>query len=147
MTRLTAPAFDPRSGTALVIGAPPTPRPDRDLTASDRATVIRAESDRVEVEVALAGAALLVLRDAHYPGWRARVGPDEREIFAAFGGLRAVALPPGTHRVVFTYEPLSLRLGALVSGVSLLILLWLGARPWFRRRRTTGSNLPPREKS
>ena len=37
--------------------------------------------------------------------------------------LRGTSLPPGRHRVEFRYEPLSFRLGAIVSLIALLGLI------------------------
>jgi hypothetical protein len=47
----------------------------------------------------------LILADLHYPGWRAEVDSASTSILRAEGIFRAIALPPGSHRVHFTYGP------------------------------------------
>ena len=44
--------------------------------------------------------------------------------------FRGVELRPGTHRVVFTYEPTAFRVGAGISLVTLLLFVGLCARAW-----------------
>jgi hypothetical protein len=64
--------------------------------------------------------ALLVMSDAHYPGWVASVNGRRRvPIHRANYALRAVPVPAGTHLVRFEYRPLSLRVGATLSAVTL----------------------------
>ena len=54
------------------------------------------------------------------------------EILLADGVFRAVALTSGPHRVVFRYQPLSVQIGAALSGLALLavaVLALLRGRP------------------
>lgn len=76
-------------------------------------------------------AGLLVLADAFYPGWSAEVDGRSAPILRADGLFRAVALAPGSHRVVFRYRPLSVFVGAGLSAVALLavLLVALSSRP------------------
>ena len=49
----------------------------------------------------------------------------------AAGDSSAVALPAGTHKIVFRYRPLAFYAGAAISGAALLLmlLLWHGGEP------------------
>ena len=66
---------------------------------------------------------LLVLTDVHFPGWKAtvdgRTAPIERVDYL----LRGVVVPPGAHRVEFTYEPTSFRAGWIISLLAALAVL------------------------
>ena len=73
-------------------------------------------------------AGLLVLADLFYPGWTAEVDGRPAEILMADGVFRAVALPQGTHRVVFRYQPLSVKIGAALSALALLAVAVLAGR-------------------
>lgn len=77
--------------------------------------------ERVAVEVTSRGG-FLVLADLFYPGWEARVDGRPTQLFRADGLFRAVAVPPGSHQVLFRYRPLSFYAGAAVSLATLLLL-------------------------
>ena len=77
----------------------------------------------------------LVLRDACYPGWVARVDGAAAPIACFEGLFRAVELGPGARGVVFAYEPASVRLGLLLSGLGLG--LWGALAAWSGRVRRT----------
>ena len=83
----------------------------------------RYEGERVSVSTQASKATVLVLSDLHYPGWKARVDGRDAEIERVDYMLRGVALGPGEHRVDFRYEPLSWRIGWIVSLVALAGLL------------------------
>ena len=51
----------------------------------------------------------------------------------------AVKLPPGEHTVVFTYRPLSVRVGGLVTAISLAVLIALGGLVIGGRRGGNGA--------
>ncbi|MFZ5845372.1 MAG: YfhO family protein [Patescibacteria group bacterium] len=67
----------------------------------------------------------LVLTDTYYPGWQAYLDGQPTKILPANLAQRAVIVPPGSHVVVFRYEPESLRYGAIISGLSLLVIIFL----------------------
>jgi hypothetical protein len=98
----------------------PEPRP---LAGTKRPFVIAriAEDhpERVVADINSGGAGILVLADLDYPGWKAAVDGHPAPILTADGCLRAVALPAGSHRVVFRYRPVSLYAGAILSLLAL----------------------------
>ena len=65
----------------------------------------------------------LVLADTYYPGWRVFVDGVEGRIYRADYVLRAVPLATGSHQVEFVYEPMSFKVGATISGITLLLVL------------------------
>lgn len=64
----------------------------------------------------------LVLNDSFYPGWQASVDGEPSAIFRANGLVRAVAVPAGSHTVEFVYDPMSVKIGALVSLMTLVVV-------------------------
>jgi len=68
---------------------------------------------------------MLVLTDNYYPGWKAYVDGKPTQIYRANYTFRAVAIPKGTHNVIFRYEPQSVKKGLLISVLSLVLLLIL----------------------
>ena len=65
-------------------------------------------------------------------GFSATVDGTETEIEKVDGGLMAVFVPAGKHRIEFTYYPRGLREGKIVSAVAAILLavrfLWIKAR-------------------
>ena len=97
------------------------------------ARVMEDAPDRVRIETTADGWAWLVLLDNDFPGWKALLdGKEPLSIHRAYGTFRAVALPPGSHHVTFTYRPRSWTLGLLsaLAGLALLIAIsvWLSSR-------------------
>ena len=86
------------------------------------AQVTHYAPERVEIEVTAGAPGYLVLTDAWYPGWEATVDGERVPVYRADLLFRAVALDAGNHRIVFTFRPMSLRVGAGVSLVGLVAL-------------------------
>ncbi|MFN3929894.1 MAG: YfhO family protein [Thermoflexus sp.] len=72
--------------------------------------------------VRLAQPGLLLTRDPWYPGWEVWVNGRPAPLVQADVVLMAVPLPAGESEVVFRYRPWSFYVGALISGITLLIV-------------------------
>ena len=86
---------------------------------------------RIVLLVNAPAAGWLVLADAFYPGWEAYVDGQPTPIYAADRLFRAVAVPPGQHEVTIHFRPRSLRLGAALAAVGVVLAaaaLWLAGR-------------------
>lgn len=64
----------------------------------------------------------LVVADQYYPGWHASLDGLDKPILRANYIQRAIALPAGKHKVVFSYKPESYRIGLLISSIALGLL-------------------------
>ncbi len=109
------------------------------------ATIYRYEPNKVDMVVDHGPAGYLVLADVWYPGWTCTVARQERPIYRANFLFRAVEVPAGKCRVVFTFAPGSYRMGRMISCGALallLVLLVLGGikMAW---RRYGGPSPPP----
>ncbi len=93
---------------------------------SKEAEIIKDGNTEIGIKVDSSSQGILVLADSYYPGWKAYLNGNETEIFAANLNQRAIVVPAGRSEVVFKYEPESLRIGKLVTGVTLVILLLIG---------------------
>jgi hypothetical protein len=106
------------------------------------ATVVRYAGEEVVVDVAAVQPSWLFLADTHDPWWRAYVDGAPQPLRLANGMFRAVAVPEGRHQVAFRYEPLPLRLGALITVVTGTLVLAASAGALWgaaRRRRHSGA--------
>jgi uncharacterized membrane protein YfhO len=89
---------------------------------------------RIEIDVDSPLPGMLILADAFYPGWRATVDGAEAPIFPVDGLFRGVPVKEGKQRVVFRYNPFSVKLGAWISGATFLFVL-IEVRHVLRQRR------------
>jgi hypothetical protein len=105
----------------VVEGAPgPAAGPSRKATA---ARIVGRTDTSVTIDATARAPGRLVLLDTYYPGWRAEVDGKAVPIAATNVAFRSVPIPAGRHRVTFTYHPASVRTGAIVSLVALVVLL------------------------
>jgi hypothetical protein len=75
--------------------------------------------NRVTVDVEASKRSVLVMADAFFPGWQARIDNEPIEIFPAYHFFRGIVVPEGKHTVKFVYRPASFRIGAIISVVAL----------------------------
>jgi hypothetical protein len=123
-------------------GADPVPLPDPAPGAPppDPAATrfLRDDPEVVEIETAGAAAGLVVLSDAHAPGWRAFVDGAPTDILSADYVGRAVPVPAGRSVVRFEYTHPLLDRGLLISLTTAgLLVLGFGVGVGLRRRRRT----------
>ncbi|MCS7055809.1 MAG: hypothetical protein NZM18_06500 [Thermoflexales bacterium] len=85
----------------------------------------------------------LILRDACFPGWIARVDGIETPIACADVLFRAITVPVGAREVTFSYGPQSLRLGLILTLVGAVTWLALIARSLFARIRAMVKHAHP----
>jgi len=110
----------------------PTPA---DAPQGERVAVRSHEPTRVVIEAAVQQPGVLVVADVFYPGWQARVDGQRVEILRANRMMRGIGLLPGRHVVEFVYDPMSFRIGLMVSLVSLGAVALMGVVLVLRRRR------------
>ena len=102
--------------------------------AGESAQVVEAESgpQRVVLDVALARPGLVILADVYYPGWKLTIDDHPTPILRANRLMRGAPVREGTHRLVYSYEPRSFRVGAVVSLGAIVVFVAFTA--WSLRR-------------
>ena len=93
----------------------------------ERCSVVDVNPQRVEVDAELSRRGLVVLGDQYDPGWQLEVhtagqSTRPRRILQTDRVLRGVWLPPGRHRLVYTYRPTMFYVGAAISLAAWLAL-------------------------
>jgi hypothetical protein len=104
--------------------------------------VVEYESDSLALVVDAETPGAVVINEAWYPGWVARVSGAETPIVRANGLVRAVEIPAGRHRVELRFEPpdgAPLRWLLFASWIAVLALLV----PWPPRRGVPHTPDPP----
>jgi hypothetical protein len=142
---LAGPDFDPSQEVVLEAHAPGRAVADggpgvcdaRPTTEREGVQLLPSASNQVTIEAVLSQPGYLVLADTFYPGWQVHVDGHRAEILRANYAMRAVALSPGEHTVVFRYRPASFLYGAAISGAAWVALgaVWLIVRAGKRTGR------------
>jgi O-antigen/teichoic acid export membrane protein len=134
------PGFDPRTDAIVEGAVTPPGRGSGEPYVSADVVEYRDEQVVVRTQV-LESPGLLVLTDVMFPDWTATVDGAPATVLRTDALFRGVELSPGAHTVVFAYRPLSFRVGALLSAISLAMLLSLGGLSLFTRRSGPAAGL------
>jgi hypothetical protein len=101
---------------------------DNELNSSNvesngNAKITSYSLNKVIIHTQSANASLLVLTDSYYPGWKSFVDGKETTIYLADGFVRAIFVPAGDHNIEFSYEPMSFRIGLIISFTTVIIMV------------------------
>ncbi|MCS6834619.1 MAG: YfhO family protein [Anaerolineae bacterium] len=113
---LSDPRFDPRQ--EIILLNPPKLDMPSVLPTDAQARVIEFQPERVTISSSASTPALLSLAMPHYPGWRATIDEMPTPIMRAYGAAVALALPSGQHTITLVYDPVTYRVGALLSAIT-----------------------------
>jgi hypothetical protein len=138
IARLRDPAFDPAQTAILAGGEPLVSEGKVEAARPDQTEIVSYTSEEVIVDVTTDAGGYLLLTDTFYPGWHATVDGKPAQILRADVLFRAIPLEPGTHRVEFSYRPTSVRWGAWISAITLL--LGLGGLIWSLQKKDLRSS-------
>lgn len=116
---LNDPRFDLRQ-SVIVQGSLSLGLPD-EAPEDQQAAVTIFEPERIVIDVDTPENALLSIAQVDYPGWRATLNGEAAPIFRAYGALIALEIPAGEHTVELIFDPISYRIGAILS-----LLTWGG---------------------
>lgn len=97
-------------------------------------TTQRPQPEHLIVQLEAATPRVLVFAETFIPGWEATINGEPTEIWRANAYYQAVLVPAGTHEVVFRYQPVALRIGAIVALAALPVLALLWFLPALTRR-------------
>ena len=133
LERVKDPSFNPEHSVILAKAGEDIFNSARPAaTNSDKARVewIHRDINSFQLKVNAPTPGVLVASQTYYPGWKASIDGVTVPVVAANYALAAILLPSGPHDVRFFYAPASIRIGAIASALSLVILASL---VWFLR--------------
>ncbi len=137
---MSAPTFDPRKIVFIETDPPESFHSQRtEPGISPTPATVRMEQytpRRVRAHVRCSQPGVVLLADTFYLGWYATVDGTHVPIYRANYAMRAVFVDAGDHEIEFYYAPLSFRLGAAISGVTIVGCALAGLWPGMRRRAT-----------
>jgi hypothetical protein len=135
-----APDFNARRLALTERPVPGVPQEDgADARSPGTARLVDYKNERAVVAAKARTRSLLVLTDIHFPGWKATVNGRPARIERVDYLLRGVVVPPGAHRVEFRYEPVSWRVGWIISSAALTAVAALALVGWRRRAGPRGA--------
>ncbi|MCX7680454.1 MAG: YfhO family protein [Anaerolineae bacterium] len=139
LQQLSAEAFDPAREVLLTDGEALDLPPPQEM---ESVTVRRYTPEQIALEVRAARPGYLVLSDAWYPGWEARIDGQRVPIRRANLLFRAIAVDAGVHTVEFTFRPRSVLIGLVISlaGSAALLAAALAA---YRKGAAAQPQRPP----
>jgi hypothetical protein len=129
--RLTDPSFDPLE-TVLVRLSDPAQSPplnDGSQPLQARVNVLHDEPGRISLGVETRASGFLVVSEAYFPGWQARIDGQPAPVLRVDGALIGLVVPAGTHNVALAYQPAVFSAGAVLSGLALVITALMLLRP------------------
>lgn len=115
--------------TAFLRG--PLPTLER-CAGEDQVRILERQPSRLVIEADMKCSGMVVLSDNDFPGWRATLDGRPSQILRAYLSMRGIVVPGGRHRIEMAYQPLSVYLGAAITGLGLVAALVLVLRD--RRR-------------
>lgn len=126
LAQLKMPAFDPERTVVLSQPLSITANNGRSNDAFQQAVDVTAAGlNRSTFRSRTSEAAVLVVSQIYYPGWKAFVDGDEADVLRADYALTGVVVPAGTHEVRLVFAPQSFRAGLGLTLFSAAFLLGL----------------------
>lgn len=104
--------------------------------------IVSYRPNRIELSVQTEAEGLLWLSELAYPAWKCRLDGKRVPVLRADYVFRSVAVPPGKHTVVFTFESGPFRVGLALSVLTLLACAKLLYREWAIKKRGTSVGAP-----
>ncbi len=98
------------------------------VTPGEKVEIRRYEPQRVEIDTVLERPGLVILADIDYPGWTLTIDGTPAPIYRTNRLMRGAAVKAGRHTLVYTYDPLSFKLGMGGTGFGLILLAALVLR-------------------
>ncbi|HJQ38115.1 MAG TPA: YfhO family protein [Thermoanaerobaculia bacterium] len=123
-------ALNERPARQLFLETRPSFPPDPAFRADAGVRVERFRLNSYRLRVSSPAPALLSASEAHYPGWTAKINGKPVPILVANYAFRAVEVPAGHSVVDWSYWPLGMTAGIVLSALALLaaITIWITGR-------------------
>jgi O-antigen/teichoic acid export membrane protein len=144
--------YDPRSYVIVEPGVSHLQSPISNPATGTPQPVTGYANNEVFLDATVSEPSWLVLADSYFPGWKAFVRPQgmgeeaetEIKIYRVNGTFRGVQLEPGTWTVRFRYAPDNVKIGAFISfiaGMTVVFLVGLYLWRFFYREEDDASTV------
>jgi Bacterial membrane protein YfhO len=138
--RLRDPLFDPERSVILDRLPEELPHETYDAPVAKQIEVMRVEGDSngLTLRVNTPHAGVVVVSQIFYPGWYASIDGVRTTLLRPDYAFIGATVPTGTHEVRFEFRPLSVRVGAALSLMSIFVLLGMCVVARIRARSAKG---------
>jgi hypothetical protein len=123
LSRVRDSSFDPARNVILSQPLAIVREPDVPLTS--KIDILGYGVNGIQLKTETSVPSVLVLSQIAYPGWHAAIDGGETAILSTDFALAGVALPEGTHQIRISFRPRLLLIGAIISGLSTLVIVAL----------------------
>ncbi|MFA5070618.1 MAG: YfhO family protein [Patescibacteria group bacterium] len=96
---------------------------NKKAATGNKIDIIAEKPEKIELAVSSNQPSILVVKDSDYPGWQASLDGQTVKIERINVYMRAIKMPAGNHKITMKYQPVSLRIGAAVSLITILLLI------------------------
>jgi hypothetical protein len=103
------------------------------IAGEDRVQMQQIQATQITLQTQTQHPAFLVLSDVDYPGWQATIDGRGTKIFPTNYIQRGIRIPVGQHTINFKFQPLSFKIGALITLTSLIVVLFISGIAWCRK--------------
>jgi len=122
LQELKSDSFDP---TEYVILEDEFDKPLSEKNSFEEANLTYYSPNKIIIETSQEKPGILFISEIWQPGWNARDNLELTEIYRANYIFRAIYLPPGVHKIEMYYDPLPFKLGMVISGLALVLIISL----------------------
>ena len=113
------------------ITAPEAPEPNNGEIGSCK--ILHYRPDSIHLKVSANRSTFLVLNDIYYPGWKCYVDGVPQTILRCNYLFRAIKIQKGNHNVRFLFKPLFVKLGIIITLVTLFLSLIILRRKYSKK--------------
>jgi uncharacterized membrane protein YfhO len=127
LERIRNASFDPERSVVLTeVPAWQTLRTDPDTRPfSSKIEMTDFQINHLSFRVTTSSDAALVLSQMWFPGWKASVDGQDVPVLRADAALTGILLPAGSHDVHFEFRPMSFTIGAVITILTVLVVIAL----------------------
>ncbi|MFP4521631.1 MAG: YfhO family protein, partial [Fibrobacterota bacterium] len=111
---------------------------DTDSLSKSKAKLKEYTPNHRTIEAEMVSDGFLVISDNYYPGWHAKVDGREKEIYRAYGTIKALPLEKGKHEVEIYFSSAYVRTGKKFTLISLILMAGISVFHFIRRFRSGG---------
>jgi len=95
--------------------------------------IVSNKNEYIELKVNTNQPGVLIIADTYYPGWKAYVDDKIIRILPVNISQKGIFVDKGEHIVKFIYEPLSIKVGYIISAICYILALVILINKFFKR--------------
>ena len=144
LARVMDPAFDPERSVVVPEGFSTVPTNFPSVRPGlEKVEWLSRGTDDFQLKVDAVRKSVLLISQIYYPGWNAYVDGAEVAVFRANYALSAISLSPGSHDIRFSFEPVTFRVGLVLSALALMVIAIIALFFSGCHSRCSASRFPP----